>query len=100
MARAIIQLLEVVEVQHNDSERVLIPDRPAEFAFQRLFHVASIEQTGERVADSLDAQRLAQFQVPQSKPNLSGHGDGKPLLSLDLAFVNVRWLVRQPRGHL
>ena len=90
----------MVKVEHNDSELALFPDRPAQFAFQRLFHVASVEQAGEDVPRRLDTQRLAQFHVPQGQSNLRGHSHGQPLGGLHLEVAYSLRLVQHVRGHL
>ena len=58
MAIRVVEPLEVVEVEHDDPDRVPIARGASHLPLQRLFHVAPIEQPRQRVANRLAAQRL------------------------------------------
>ncbi|HEY6369883.1 MAG TPA: hypothetical protein VIX37_04850 [Candidatus Sulfotelmatobacter sp.] len=62
----------MVEVEHQDTQALLGAHRPASFAFQHLFQIAAVAETGERIADRLIAQGLAQADVGYGEADLLG----------------------------
>ena len=73
----VVESLEVIDIEHEDGERQPAPCGAHQFAFQRDFQVAPVEQAGQGIADRLRAQRLLQAQVRQRKSQLlaGGHRD-------------------------
>src|SRR5579864_6976864 len=87
VAVGVVKLLEVVEIEHEDAERLLGPHGAADFSIQRLFEIAAVVESGERVLDGLSAQRFTQPDVSDGQSYLSresrfegklrvGHGGG------------------------
>ena len=63
MTVAVIDFLEVVQIEGNDGERVAIAPRTRRLGQQALFRRAAIGQTGERIG----ARQLMEFLRPHSK---------------------------------
>ena len=78
----IVELLEEVEVDHHDAERAAAAFGAAELALEGLFQIATVEEAGQRIADRLIAQRLAELEIRDGEAELIGHGGGEPLLRL------------------
>ncbi len=53
VAPGIVELLEVVDVDHHHTHRLLIAAGAAQLSLQRFFQVAPVEQPGQRVPDGL-----------------------------------------------
>ncbi|MPM48095.1 hypothetical protein SDC9_94817 [bioreactor metagenome] len=58
MSFQIVEVLEVVDIEHHHANGQSLPFRAAEFPLHRLLHVAAVVQTGQRVADGLLAERF------------------------------------------
>jgi hypothetical protein len=63
----------VVEIEHHDGEGTVFAASGVEFALEELLHVAPVVKAGERVADSLQAERFAEVEVGNREGN--GFGD-------------------------
>src|SRR3546814_2282256 len=62
------------DLEHQQRQRQPAPLAAREFARRRFLQVAAVEQAGQRIADRLQAQALAQRQVRQRHRRLLGHG--------------------------
>src|SRR3546814_2285144 len=67
----VVEGLEVVDVEHQQRQRQPAPLAAREFARRRFLQVAAVEQAGQRIADRLQAQALAQRQVRRSEEHTS-----------------------------
>lgn len=56
-------MFEVIEIQHHNTERVLMPPTAAQLPFECLFQITAIEQPGEWIAYRLIVQ-------PRTKPKV------------------------------
>src|SRR4029078_7613684 len=63
--KGIIKDLEVVDIEHDDAQRLWGARDAPRLSVKRFFEIAAIEQAGEGIADRLAAQRLAQMQIGQ-----------------------------------
>src|SRR4051812_13501738 len=72
MSKRIVKLLEVIQVEHYDAERLAISRGARDFALQCLLQISAIEQSGNRVADRLAAQCLTQPDVCDRQADLLG----------------------------
>src|SRR2546428_2152311 len=94
VAQAVVEALEVVEVEHDQPQAAPTARQAVQLALERLLHVAPVEQAGQGIADGLGAQILTQFQVCQSQRRVFGDSHGQPLLGLyqsQWAFRLVRF---------
>jgi hypothetical protein len=89
-----VAALEVVNIEHNDSDRLSGTFGTLQFAGQCLIQVAPVVQAGQRVADGLLLELLAQAQVCQSQGNLPGDRVSKLLPAL-LRFVLCPYPIAQ-----
>ena len=76
----VVELFEMVEIQHDDTEGPGTTLGASQFALEGFFEIAPIEQSGQRVADRLAAQRLAQLQIRHGEADLIGDGRRQSLL--------------------
>ena len=53
MTEAVIETLEMVDVDHDHADGRLVPACSAQLALQGLFQVAPVKQAGQRVANRL-----------------------------------------------
>ena len=83
VSKAVVEVFEVVDVEEDDPQRPLVPGRARNLAVDRLLHVAAVEETGQRVADGLDAQRLAEVEVRHRQAQVLGDRLGQRLHLLD-----------------
>ena len=60
MPPAVVHVLEVVHVEHEESQAGIRAARTRHLVAQRLLQEAAVVQAGERIADRLFAQFLAQ----------------------------------------
>ena len=56
VTEAVVDGLEVVEVDHDDAQRVRLPCRPRQLALECRFQVPAVVEAGQRVVDGLLAQ--------------------------------------------
>ena len=91
MAVQVVERLEVVQVEHHHAHRQAATLAAGQFAHQRLFQIAAVEQAGERVADGLDAQAILQGKIVQGHRQLLGHGPH---------HVQLRQERRKRRGNI
>ena len=70
-------MLEPVDVEEDDRQRPALALRAAQLAIERLLHVPTVEEPGERVPDGLAAQRLAEPDVRERERELLGDGHGQ-----------------------
>ena len=61
MAMFVVELLEPVDIRHEDRERLLRPARAAHFALQRFHQVAAVRDPGELVGHQQRLELLASF---------------------------------------
>src|SRR5207245_2246621 len=78
VAQAVVEALEVVEVEHDQPQAAPTARQAVQLALERLLHVAPVEQAGQGIADGLGAQILTQFQVRQSQRRVFGDSQGQP----------------------
>ncbi len=71
-AVSVVEVLEVVQVEHDHSQRALLAGGPVQLALERLFQVAPIEQTGEGVTNGQVFQGLPEPKVRQARSNVFG----------------------------
>ena len=93
VAEGVVELLEVVDVDHDDAERHLPPPRPPQLAVQRLLHVAAVEEPGQGIADGLVAKALLEAQVREGEADLVGHGEGELPPRQDVMGAELRLLL-------
>src|SRR5256885_6670700 len=74
MAISVVEFLEVVEIEHEDAERLFGADSAADFAFQHFSQIAAVVEAGKRVFDGLVAQGFAQADVGYGESDLAGEG--------------------------
>ena len=72
VSKGIIELLEVVNIQHDSLQRTLISLCTFNFARESLFHESPVVQAGQRIANGLTPQCLAQLQIGERQRNLFG----------------------------
>lgn len=70
MTEGIVERLEMVDVDHHHPDRLPMPHSTMKFALQRGFQITTVEEAGQRIADSLTTQGLAQFQIGEAQPAL------------------------------
>src|SRR5207237_1175774 len=75
----IVKVLEVIEIDQGDGDRVVLAAGTMQFPVQALLHNAAIEKAGERIANRLLTKRLPQPQTGQSQRDLSSHCTGESL---------------------
>ena len=63
MAETVVEILEVIEIHHQEAQGGAITARPSKLAIHRLFHVSTVEQSRQLIAGRLLAQLLAQPEV-------------------------------------
>src|SRR5262245_42310174 len=73
MPKAVVEALEMVNIDHNYCQRRLSAQRSENLPAERFLHVSSIEQAGERISNGLIAQTLAQLQICQGQADVFGH---------------------------
>ena len=73
VAEAVVDELEVVEVEHDDAERAMRPDGADHLLGQALVQVAVVEEARQRVAVGEVAGRLVQAGVLERHRGLVGH---------------------------
>ena len=96
MAERVVELLEEVDVHHEHADRRRLTRPALDLSLERLVGVAAIVETGERIADRLVPQALAQAQVRERHPHLLTD-DHRP--ALDLLGIPVLGDVERP-DHL
>src|SRR5882672_2354977 len=67
VAQAVVDALEVIDVQSDYGERVLLAVRARQFPQEEFLQKAAVVQTGERITDRLLMQGIADFQVGERK---------------------------------
>ncbi len=63
MAEGIVEAFEMIDIDQQQGNRRVFANGARQFAVERLFHVAAVVKIGQRIADRLRAERLAQLQV-------------------------------------
>ena len=63
MAIRIVERFEVIDIQHQQSQRHSLPRRPVQFALQRNLHKVAIEQARHAVPYRLTLQLRPQIQT-------------------------------------
>src|SRR5436190_16277549 len=92
MAEGIVESLEMIQVQHQDSQRLFGPRHAVHLAFQRFLQVAAIEEAGQRIANGLSAQGLAQTGVCDREPDLLRESADQQKLRFRYSMVPFRHL--------
>ena len=77
VSEIIVVAFEVVEIEHHDGEGTAFPARGVEFAIEELLHVTTVVEAGERVADSLQAERFTEVEVGNRDRDLFAGGGGE-----------------------
>jgi hypothetical protein len=67
----------MIEIEHHDGERTVIPASRVEFAIQELFHVAAVVEAGKRVADRLHTERFTEIKVGNRESDVFGDCSSK-----------------------
>ncbi len=74
VTKGVVELLETIDVDHQDRHRLRISGGAQQFPVQRLLHVTTVEQASQGIADGLVFQSLAQRKVGEGQRHLLGHG--------------------------
>src|SRR5260370_11216052 len=85
----VVEAFEMVQIDHEDSQRLRRSRRAPYLAFQYLLQVTAVIQTGQGIAHRLGSQRFPQPYVGNGQSNLSR----KSRLERDLGWVQLRSLV-------
>src|SRR5512134_2391264 len=75
----IIEALEVIEVEHDHTDRALQPQRAVEFPLESLLQITPVEQACERITNGLLPQKVSQLQIGQCQDDTISHGNGELL---------------------
>src|SRR5207302_7208597 len=67
VAQGVVDALEVIDIQSDYGERVLLAVRARELPQEEFLQKAAVVQTGERIADRLLVQGVANLQVGERK---------------------------------
>src|SRR5882757_6406794 len=94
MAEHVVESLESVYVQHNDSEAPVLPNCVGQFTLERFIQVASVEQARQRIADGLIAQLFAELEIRKGKCGLFRHGDSELYIEFRNCSLPSRGSVR------
>ncbi len=70
VAKFIINMLEMINISHNQAKSCIVFAGHGEFGIQGLFHITAVVQAGQRVVDCLFAQIFLQVLVNQSRGNV------------------------------
>lgn len=68
----VIESLEVIEVEHQDTQELLASDCASNLASQHFFQITGIEKARQRVANRLIVLRLAETQICDRQADLLG----------------------------
>lgn len=105
MAVVIVETLEVIDIEHDDRERLLATACAGCFARQRIFHVAAVEKSRQRIVQRLMTQRFLQMQVGQRERQLLGDrlhrlafGIGETIAVLAAKAENAHGLALRDQG--
>lgn len=73
MAEAVINRLEVVDIDHQAANRFIVTHGLRQLGLQGIFQMMAVTQAGERVKQGFFEQRVAQTLVGQRQPERFGH---------------------------
>src|SRR5579872_2205425 len=71
---AVVELLEVIEVEHQDANLRPVSSSPVELPLQRFLHVSPVEQARQWVTDRLVSKPLSELEVGDSQGQMFGEG--------------------------
>ena len=74
VALLVVEALEMVEIDHHDRQRAFAALGEADVAIEHVLHVAAVVEPGERVAQGLGAQLLAQRDIGEGERHGVGQG--------------------------
>ena len=74
MPKTVVEALEVVNVQHQDSHRALLSLPMIDLSPQRFLHPAAIEQASEWIANRLIVEPVSELDVGERESRLLGGG--------------------------
>src|SRR5688572_3048964 len=63
MTMGIVEMFETIQIDHNDAKWMQLSCSTAQFPFQRLIHLAPVEQAGQRITNGLLMQSLTQLGI-------------------------------------
>ena len=85
VAVIVVELLEMIDVEHRHRQRRVAPLGQLTLARQGLLEILAIEQPGERIANGLDAQLLAQLEIGEPDLDHVAESDNNlPSLGVDI----------------
>ena len=85
VAVPVVELLEIVQVQHDDCEGTLRARHPVQLFIQDLPHVAPVEEFCQRILDRLTVKDVAQMKIREAQ----GHAFRRCCRKLLLVFQNA-----------
>src|SRR4051812_6979163 len=85
MSEGIVELFEMIEVQHHDTQGLIGTQRAPDLALQNFFQVTAIEKAGQRIHNGLVAKRLSQPDIGDGEADLPG----KSVLQGKIGFVEL-----------
>src|SRR5579871_5004104 len=63
MAEGIVELFEMVDIEHHDGDRLVVAGAAAYLAFESDLHEMPVEEAGEAIPDRLVLETAAQVQA-------------------------------------
>src|SRR6516162_7801690 len=88
MPMSIVKALEIVQIEHGETERRVSPPSAVKFADQSFFQVAPVKQSSQGIMDRFSAEFFAQFQIRQRELDRLADGD-RQLQLTDLMLARV-----------
>src|SRR5882757_8446206 len=82
MAKCIVEVLEVIQVHHDDAHGLATSLRATQLPFKHLIQVASVESAGQRVSNGLTLEHFSQPYVGDGQPDLLSEAVGQHQLVL------------------